>query len=305
MESSGDTSPQTPSDEEEHVEFVGVQMMEMPGRGLAPYVLPQRRHPSRSHFHTSNPRPRSLETTDIQTAPTVRGGPQTPPIPSLSSPQAQQSRQRYTARSAGSWREPSMPSRLKLERGLIMWLPKKELIPPESNIHRHPDFRAGEEWAFGHPSLIWSDPNDESSTVECLKVTSFRQYQNARDTTKTAAAQKWDGEGAGVLARRKLYLPIWDGKENTKREHRDLDMPILFLKGGREWMSYVNIERTFKIERKYLEPYPDGGYILEEESLIDIELYRKEYLASEVFLESEELNSKRQRIKEMPWRYSL
>jgi hypothetical protein len=306
-DSSGTNSPRTPpSDEEQQVEFGNVQIIGVPGRGFPFYVPPPRQYSLQphlqSHLHALNQRKRSPDAKNTQTATKIRAEWRTLPHSGPNSSQPQRSRQIYTTRSVGSWRNPEKPSKLKLERGLIVWLPKKEQIPLDSVIHRHQDFQAGEEWAFDHPSLIWSDPSSLNSTMECLKITSFRQYQTKGDTTKTAAARKWDREGAGALVRRKLYLPIWDGKENTLSEHRDLDIPILYLEGGKEWMSYVNIERTFEIERILLEPYPDGEYILGEESLRKIEIYRKQYLASKMFLESDELNSKRQRMKDKSWR---
>jgi hypothetical protein len=180
-----------------------------------------------------------------------------------------------------TWRAPSItlvgvpPKTLgTFQVGQIVWIGSMANMTG-SVLLGHEDFVPPSN-AWNHLALLYAKYNAlrGESCFECLKITSYSNCEATEE--KTSAAMKWSREI--VPCRRLLYLPFADDHPATVPEHRALNMPVLILDEGEmfEKTSYVNVERTFVIEEKFLREKLTERRILSKESMRAIKSYRKD-----------------------------
>jgi hypothetical protein len=185
-------------------------------------------------------------------------------------------------KNAHSWRQKSHTLEIGVQAmnlgifqvGQLVWIGS----PTNMNgsiLLEHEDFRPPSD-AWNHLALLYAKYNaiEGDSCFECLKITSYSNCEKTEE--RTMAAVKWSQEV--VPRRRLLYLPIVDDHPATIPEHEALKMPVLTFETGDklEKTSYVNVERTFVIEEKFLGDNLAQRTVLSKESMRVIKKYRRD-----------------------------
>jgi len=151
-------------------------------------------------------------------------------------------------------------------------VPKRSDVDSKSIVHLHQDFmvrRDDTEGGFNHPAVVIDIL--PGNILKCLQVTSFAGQ---------GADGKWH-HGMGAQKRRALYLEIdhSEGRDLDDEAADDKGRPILRLCNRNIKMcqaSFVNCERTFKIESSNVFRYRNGGHRLQDKDLHRIQAYRSE-----------------------------
>jgi hypothetical protein len=185
-----------------------------------------------------------------------------------------------TSAASMNWR--NRPLKLDEHRpGRIAWLPLYQDIGSKSILHDHVDFGTDPYGnplrAYGHPTLIYKWNEDDEERVICLKITSWSDRKDE---------PKWRDTN-GAQARRCLYVPLAGTNRDLQQVANEMAMPVLEFEGDKNMpakeddepnRSYVNIERVFLVEKKYLEPFKINRQThelyLTEGSLERLKIYR-------------------------------
>ncbi|KAF2429593.1 hypothetical protein EJ08DRAFT_698092 [Tothia fuscella] len=168
--------------------------------------------------------------------------------------------------------------------GSLVVIKDRESIDPKAALHGHVDFQNSEP--YGHPALIIDQENHPQfgPCFVCLKITSYSE-QRLWNAEWTPAKHKWCYERT-PNPRRTLFVAFEDELLNTERESHDLNMPILtFKNSGARLTSYVNIERTFLLEKENAEPFRAwdvGSWVVSDASMAALLRYRSERIEDRI-----------------------